>query len=129
MNENVKAFIIYIISFILKIIIHPDYKAQIALLLAKKVIIPVKYSDFADIFSKKLAEVLSKQTRVNKYAIKFKKGKKPLYRPIYSLKLIELKTFKTYIKINLANSFIKALKLVVDGAIIFVGKPNNGFYL
>ena len=96
-----------------------------ALLLAKKVIIPAKYSDFADVFLEKVANVLPKQTWANKYAIKLEEGKKPLYGPIYSLEPVELKTFKTYIKINLANSFIWHLKSPASAPILFIHKPNG----
>ena len=45
------------------------------LLLAEKVTVPAKYSDFPDVFLEESANVLSEQTEVNKYAIKLKKGK------------------------------------------------------
>ena len=35
---------------------------------------------------------LSKNTGINKYAIKLEDGKQPLYSPIYSLEPIELET-------------------------------------
>ena len=62
--------------------------------------------NFAYIFSNKSAEVLSKHIVINKQVIKLEKSKKPSYGPIYSLRLVELKTLKTYIKTNLANGFI-----------------------
>ena len=43
---------------------------------------------------------------MNMYAINLKKSKKLSYKLIYSLKPIELETFKTYIRTNLNNSFI-----------------------
>ena len=89
-----------------KMTIHPAREAQIALPLAKEVTVAAKYSDFADIFSKESAEVLSERTGINKHAIELEDGKQPLYRPIYSLGSLELETLKTYIKTNLANSFI-----------------------
>ena len=49
--------------------IYVAQKAQIALLLVEEATILKKYSDFADIFSKKSAEVLTKRTEINKYAI------------------------------------------------------------
>ena len=39
-------------------IIYPARKAQIALLIAKKITVPAKYVDFANKFLKKLAKVL-----------------------------------------------------------------------
>lgn len=91
-----------------KITIHLARKIQITLLLAKKFIILTKYLDFAYIFSKKSAEMLSEQIKINEYAIDLEKSYQLPYGPIYSLEQINLKVFKTYIKTNLANSFIKA---------------------
>ena len=50
--------------------IYPAEKVQIALLLAKKVTILVKYLDFANIFLKKSANILLEQNRVYEHAIK-----------------------------------------------------------
>lgn len=61
LNENIEVFVLYIISFSLRLItIYLAQKAQIALLIAKKVIIPVQYSDFTNVFLKKLAIKLPK---------------------------------------------------------------------
>ena len=106
LDENIEAFVIYVSSLQLRIIIYLARKTQITLLLVKKVTVPAKYLDFANIFLKKFVNIILKQTGVNKHAIKLEKGKQSPYGPIYSLKLVELKTFKTYIKTNLANSFI-----------------------
>ena len=88
-----------------------------------------KYSDFAYVFLKKSANVFPKWTRVNKHAIKLEQSKKPPYGPIYSLKLVKLKIFKTYIEINLANGFISALTLPANAPMLFVRKPDGSFYL
>ena len=77
-----------------------------ALLLSNKVTILGKYSDFANVFLEKLANVLSEQIGVNKHAIKLEDGKQLSYGLIYSLGLVVLKIFKTYIKTNLVNGFI-----------------------
>ena len=110
LDENTKVFVIYISFFIFEIIIHLACKAQIALFLSEKAIKLAKYLYFANVFLKKSIKVLSEQIRVNKHAIKLKKGKQLFCGPIYSLKLVEFQIFKTYIKINLVNSFIRALK-------------------
>lgn len=70
------------------------------------VIFPVKYSNFAEIFLEKLAIELLDWTKIKEYAINLKRNKQLDYRPIYSLKPIELETLKSYIKINLVNTFI-----------------------
>ena len=129
LDKKIKAFVIYVSSLKLRITIHLARKTQITLLLAKKVTIPAKYTDFADVFSKKSANVFSKQIRANEPAIKLEQAKQPSYGPIYSLEPVEFKTLKTYIKTNLAISFIKASKLPASTLILFNHKPNSSFYL
>ena len=75
------------------------------------------------------ANVPQEQTKANKYTIKLEERKQPPYKPIYSLGSVELKTSKTYIKTNLANGFIRALKLLASTPIGFVHKPNPSFCL
>ena len=106
--------------FILKITIHPAQKAQIAMLLAKKITVPVRYTNFTNVFSGELTELLSKRTSNNIYAIKLVFCKKPPYRPIYSLSLVKPQILKIYTKTNLANSFIWPLKSLADTLIIFI---------
>ena len=85
--------------------------------------------DFANIFLEESANVLSKQSGVNKLDIKLEKSKQPPYEPIYSLGPVEFKIFKTYIKTNLGNSFIQASKSIAGAWILFVYKPNGSFRL
>ena len=109
--------------------IHSARKAQFALLLTKEVTVQTEYSDFANVFLKKSANVLPEQTEVNKQAIKLEKSKQQLYRPIYNLGPVEFKTLKNYIKINLANGFIRGSKSVAGALILFVRKPNGSLCL
>ena len=109
--------------------IYPARKAQLALLLAKKVTVPVKYLYFANVFSEKSANVLPEQTGANEHAIELEKGKQPPYGPIYSLGPVELETVKPYIETNLANSFIRASKSPAGAPILIVRKPNCSFCL
>lgn len=81
-----------------------------ALLLIKEIIMPMEYTDFADIFLKELAKVVAKRTSINKHAIKLVNNKQTLYGLIYSLGLVELKFWKTYIESNLRNGFIQSSK-------------------
>ena len=95
LDDNFQAFVLHVSSLISRMTIHPAREAQLALLLAKKVTVPTEYSDFADIFSKKSANVLSEQTEANEHAIKLEEGKQLPYGPIYSLRPVELETLKT----------------------------------
>ena len=99
------------------------------MLLAKKVTVPTKYLDFADVFLKKSANVFPERTKANEHAIKLEEGKQPSYRPIYSLGLVELETLKTYIETKLANGFIWTLKSPASALILFVCKANGNLCL
>ena len=131
LDENIKIFVVHVscLSLGSKIIIQPAREAQIVSLLAKEVIVPAKYLDFTDVFSKESAEMLSKCIKINKHAIKLEDGKQPLYGQIYSLSPVELKTLKTYIKTNLANGFIQSSKFLAGAPIPFVCKPDGGLWL
>ena len=128
LDEHVKAFVMHVTS-LSTMAIHSAKKAQIALLIVKKFKIPTKYSNFSDIFLKEKALILPEVTKLNQYAIKLQEGQQPLYRSIYSLGPVELKTLKTYIKTNLANGFIWPLKSPASASILFVKKPNGSFCL
>ena len=92
------------------------------MLINKKVIILVEYSDFIDIFLKKLVIKLYKYLDINKYIIGPKIEKQLSYKLIYSLTPIELETFKTYIKKNLVNSFISLFTSLIEAFILFLEK-------
>ena len=129
-DENVEAFVIYITSLSLNLMpIHPAQEAQIALLVIKKVQILFKYSDFSNGFSKEKTSILLEASNLNQHAIELEKSQQPPYRLIYSLCLVKLEMLKTYIKTNLANSFIWPLKSPTDAFIFFVRKLNGSFCL
>ena len=109
--------------------IHPAKKAYLALLLTKKVTVPIENSDFADVFLEKSVNILTERTRGNEHAMELEKGKQPPYGPIFSLGPVEFKTLKTYIETNLVNGFIQASKSLAIAPILFVHKPNNSFRL
>ena len=72
---------------------------------------------------------LPKNTGINKHAIELQDEKQPLYGPIYSLKTLELKTLKTYIKTHLNTGFIQPSKSPSDASILFDKKPNSSLLL
>ena len=129
LDENVEVFVVHMASLIWKMTIYLAQKAQIVLLLAKEVTVLVEYTHFTNVFSKKSAEMLLEQTSINKYTIKFEEGKQSPYESIHSLELMELQTFKTYIKTNLANGFIQPSKSPFGTLIFFVYRPNNSLCL
>ena len=99
------------------------------MLIAKKIKILAKYSDFLDVFLNKKTLILLEATKMNQHAIELQKDYQPSYGPIYSLISIELKMLKTYIKTNLVNSFIWPSKSLTIIFIFFVKKQNDSFYL
>ena len=79
-----------------------------------------KYSDFSNIFSSDSAAELPEHTRINNHLINLLGDKQLPYGPIYSLKPVELETFKTYIKANLVSSFIRPSKFPFGTLILFI---------
>lgn len=73
--------------------------------------------------------ILPKYTKINTYAIDLEEDKQPLYRPIYSLRPIKLETLKTYIKTNLANSFIRLSKYPTSASMLLDQKSDRSFRL
>ena len=111
--------------------VHPSQRPQIFGLIAKEASmkVPVKYLDFADVFSPGLISELPVHTGINDHAIKLVNGQQPPYGPIYSLRLIEVKTLKTYIETNLANGFIRPSKSPCIAPILFDQKSDNSLRL
>lgn len=107
LDKNIEAFVVYVTSLSLSLMsIYLAKKAQIVLLLARKIKILAKYLDFSDVFLEEKPLVLQKLTKLNQHTIELQDSKQSLYGPIYSFRLVELKTLKIYIKTNLANNFI-----------------------
>ncbi len=111
--------------------VHPSRRAQIADLKADEASskVPNEYADFADVFSPKLTVELSKHTGINDHTIKLVDNWQPPYGPIYNVEPVELETLKAYIKINLANGFIRPSKSPTGTPILFDKKPNDSLGL
>ena len=88
-------------------------------MLTKKSKILDEYLDFVNIFLKEQVLVLPECTKLNEYAINLENGKQPLYKPIYSLGLVELETLKIYIKTHLKIGFIWPSKFLISTLIFF----------
>ena len=71
LSKNIKAFVMHIASFILKIIIYPVQKTPIVLFITKEVTTLAEDAYFVNIFLKDLAKILLKKTDLNKYTFKF----------------------------------------------------------
>ena len=57
--------------------------------------------------------------------MKLEEGKPLLFEFIYNLGPIELEIWKTYIKTNLANGFIRPFKFLARAPILFGNKPDE----
>ena len=73
LEKHIEIFVMHV-TFLLMMAIHPARKTQIALLVAKEMQIPSKYSDFSDIFLEKKALILLEATELNQHIIKLHKG-------------------------------------------------------
>ena len=91
--------------------------------------VPAEYSNYSNVFSVENAAELLENIEVNEHATKLEEGQQPPFGSIYSLSLVELETLKTYIKINLANGFIRPFKSPIGASIFFDQKPNGTFCL
>ena len=68
---------------------------------------------------------MPENTGINEHTIKLEKGKQSSYRPIYSLKPVELETLKTYIKTYLKTGFIWLFRSPAGVFILFDKKQNS----
>lgn len=109
--------------------IYPFQIAQIKLLKANKALttIFIKYFDYTNIFLSKFIIKLLEYTIINNHVIKLENNKQPSYSLIYSPKPVRLEISKAYIKINLANSFIKSFKSLIKTSIFLDYKLNKSF--
>ena len=87
--------------------------------------ISAEYLYFADIFSPKFVFELSKHNGINNHIIELINGQQPPYKPIYSLKLVELEILKAYIGTNLANGFIRPSKSSASALILFERRSDG----
>lgn len=86
---------VYIV-FVIELVYFKE-EAIIANLEIKNVPVLIEYSNFIDIFFSNFIVELLEYYGINDYPIDLQKDKRLFYRPIYSLKLVELKLLKSYI--------------------------------
>lgn len=109
--------------------IYPSQIAQIKLLKANKALTTIftKYFDYTNIFLSEFIIELLEYTNINNHVIKLENNKQPSYSLIYSPKPVRLEILKVYIKINLANSFIKSFKSLIKASMLLDYKLNKSF--
>ena len=131
LNTDDETFVVHVAALAepTTMLIHPSRQAQVAALTSEETEIPAEYSDFSDVFSSDSAAELPEYTGINNHPINLLDDKQPPYGPIYSLEPVELETLKTYIKANLASSFIRSFKSPAGAPILFVRKKNSSLRL
>lgn len=90
---------------------------------------PPEYSAYTNVFSSNMTMEFPKNTSINKYTIKLVEKKQSSYEPIYTLRLIELETLKTYIEIHLKTGYIWSSKFPTEAPILFNKKLDNSLCL
>ena len=105
-----------------KMPVHSEMQAQVGALLSDKTPtkILVKYSNYNNIFLMENVAKLLENIGMNEHAIKLEEGKQLPFDPIYSSELVKFKTLKTYIKTNLANSFIQPSRSPAGASIFLI---------
>ena len=131
LNADDKTFVIYVVALVepTTMPIHSSCQAQVTALTSEESGISAEYPNFSDIFSSDFAVELSEYTGINDYFINLLDDKQLLYSPRYRLRLVKLKTLKTYIKANLASSFIILSKFPANTPILFGQKKDGSFRL
>ena len=91
--------------------------------------IPSEYTDYAKVFSPNLAIRLPENTGINEHAIELVESKQLSYRPIYSLRPLELQLLKAYIETHLKTGFICSSKSPIGAPILFDKKLDGSLRL
>ena len=114
-----------------KMLVHSKKQAQVEALPFVKALteVPAEYPNYSNIFLAENAAELLENTGINEHAIELKESKQLPFGLIYSMEPVELKTFKTYIKTNLANGFIRLFKSSAGAPIFFNKKLDKSFRL
>lgn len=110
LNPNEEIFVVYVAAPSLDLEIYLIHRAQLAVFFAGNahIVIFFKYADFADVFTSEFVVKLLKYIRINNYLIDLVNGQQLFYKLIWNLEPVQLEILKTYIKINVANGFIRA---------------------
>jgi hypothetical protein len=90
--------------------------------------LPIRYSDFSDIFEKRNADRLPAH-RPYDCPIELQAGEHPPFGPIYGLSEPELEALRTYLTENLAKGFIQPSKSPAGAPILFVKKKDGSLRL
>jgi len=90
--------------------------------------VPSEYHEFADIFSKTKAEVLTPHYPYD-LKINLEEGAQPLVGPIYSLSASEQEVLKEFIEENLNTGFIRPTLSLHSAPVLFIKKKDGSLHL
>ena len=90
--------------------------------------IPPEYHEFADLFSKKEADMLPPH-RPYDHQIPLEPGTTPPFGSIYSMSPAELEVLRKYIEENLKKGFIRHSQSSCGASVLFVKKADGGLRL
>jgi len=88
-------------------------------------ILPFRYSEFLDVFSKKDADILPPH-RSYDHAINLKEGAHPPASALYGMSRDEALELRRYLDENLSKGFIRASRSQAAAPVLFVKKPGGG---
>ena len=132
LDVNNKTFIVHVAIWKWEEMpVHSKKQVQVGALLFDKAPtkVIVEYFNYSNVFSVENIVEFPENTEMNEHAIKLEEGKQPPFGLIYSLGQVELEMLKTYIKINLANNFIRPSKSLAGVLILFDRKPDESLRL
>ena len=131
LNVDNKTFVMHVAALaeLTSMPIYLFHQAQVISPTSKETGIFAEYFDFSNVFSSDSIAELLEHTRINDHSINLLDNKQPLYSPIYGLGPIELEMLKTYIKVNLASSFIRSSKFFTSNQILFIQKKDGSLRL
>ena len=110
-------------------LIYLSCQAQVTSLRNNKNGIFAEYFNFFNIFFSDSVLKLQKHIKINNHFINLLNDKQLSYGFIFSIELIKLEMFKTYIQGNSTNSFIRLFKFFASILILFIKKKDISFYL
>ena len=88
-------------------------------------ILPSRYFEFLDVFSKKDADTLPPH-RAHDHAIHLKEGAQPPASALYGMSRDEILELRRYLDENLSKGFIRASRSQAAAPVLFVKKPGGG---
>lgn len=89
-----------------------------------------KYAEYIDRFLQKTIAKLQKQTDFKNHIINLKKGRQLPYKPIFSLRSLEVETLTTYIRVNLMNKVFNLFLLKLNGLLrLYIDYQNSNNFI